>query len=125
MYKKTEKDLPVIPGAKIQNAIIDYASLEIEDHGMLSSFVGVVFDGGGQGFGGYALYLPQSFTHHKMTSCAGHYLYRCMEIAGVENWKDMKGKAIRIYGTWNKIKAIGHIVNDDWFIPSLDFMKEE
>ena len=42
------------------------------------------------------------------------------------NWKDMKGKdmkskAIRIYGTWNRIEAIGHIINDDWFIPSLDF----
>ena len=121
MYKHSVSDLPVIDGAKIQNAIIDYANLMIEDHGTLSSFVGVKLEGGGQGFGGYALYLPPDYDHHELKSPAGHFFYRCMEIAGVTNWKDMKGKAIRIYGTWNRIEAIGHIINDDWFIPSLDF----
>jgi len=121
MYKHSVSDLPVIDGAKIQNAIIDYADLMIEDHGTLSSFVGVKLEGGGQGFGGYALYLPPDYDHHELKSPAGHFFYRCMEIAGVTNWKDMKGKAIRIYGTWNRIEAIGHIINDDWFIPSLDF----
>ena len=121
MYKHSVSDLPVIDGAKIQNAIIDYANLMIEDHGTLSSFVGVKLEGGGQGFGGYALYLPPDYAHHELKSPAGHFFYRCMEIAGVTNWKDMKGKAIRIYGTWNRIEAIGHIINDDWFIPSLDF----
>ena len=47
MYKHSVSDLPAIDGAKIQNAIIEYADLMIEDHGFLSSFIGVVFDGSG------------------------------------------------------------------------------
>jgi hypothetical protein len=124
MYRHSVSDLPAIDGAKIQNAIIEYADLMIEDHGFLSSFIGVVFEGSGQGFGGYALYSPAGYKSHELKSPAGHFFYRCMEIAGVTNWKDMKGKAIRIYGTWNRIEAIGHIVNDDWFIPSIDFKRE-
>ena len=74
-----------------------------------------------QGFGGYALYLPKSFTHHKVESVAGHFIWRCMEVAGVTKWADLKGKTIRVRAEYDGVRAIGHIVKDDWFEPSVDF----
>lgn len=125
-YKTTKNDLPVIEKATIKNAVIDNVMLEIEDHGILSCFIGTKMENGFyQAFGGWSLYLPPSYTYHDINSFAGHFIYRVLEIAEVENWNDLVGKAIRVYSDWNKIHAIGHIIDDDWFIPSLDFKKVE
>lgn len=104
-----------------ENAIIESATLTIADHGLLSAWLTLQFDGSGQGFGGYALYLPKSFDHHKLLSPAGHFIYRVLEIAGVEHWEDLAGRTIRAKHTWSKVIAIGHIVKNDWFDPSEDF----
>ena len=106
---------------EIKNAVIKSATLTIADHGLLSAYLNLDYGGSGQGFGGYCLYLPKSFTHHNMMSVAGHFIFRCMEIAGVERWEDLPGKTIRVKGGWSNIDAIGHIVKDDWFNPSNDF----
>ncbi len=110
--------------AEIKNAIIKSATITNDDHGVLSAWLMLDYGGAGQGFGGYSLYLPKSFTHHKMSSPAGHFIWRCMEVADVTAWEKLPGKTIRVRATRGGIEAIGHIVKDDWFCPDEDFKEQ-
>lgn len=108
----------------IQNAIIESVSLDDADRGLLTAWLYLDYGGSGQGFGGYSLYLPKSFTHHSLRyNFAGHFIWRCMEIGGVRRWQDLPGKTVRVRVKGGLAKAIGHIVKDDWFCPSKDFEK--
>ena len=106
---------------EIKNAVISNVQITNDDRGMLSAWIQLDYGNSGQGFGGYALYLPKSFKHHKIESVAGHFIFRCMQIADVENWSEMTGKTVRVKCNMAKIESIGHIVKDDWFNPSEDF----
>ena len=104
-----------------RNAIIESATITNDDHGFLSGWLQLNYGDSGQGFGGYSLYLPKDYAHHKMMSPAGHFIWRVMEIAEVNEWSKLKGKTIRVRCEHSKVHAIGHIVKDDWFYPSVDF----
>ena len=109
---------------EVRNAIITSAS--ITAGGFLSAWITLDYGGISQtfkSFGGYALYLPKSFTHHRddLLSIAGFFIWRVMEIAGVKEWSQVKGRCIRVIATDERVKAIGHIINDDWFDPKRDY----
>lgn len=106
---------------EIKNAIIKSAVIDTGDRCLLTAWLHLDYGGSGQGFGGYALYLPKSYTHHNLESVAGHFIFRCMEIAEVESWDKLVGKTIRVKADHGKVYEIGHIVKNDWFNPSKDF----
>ncbi|MBZ5673732.1 MAG: hypothetical protein LAP61_05740 [Acidobacteriia bacterium] len=111
---------------EIKNAVIESASLTTSERGLLTSYITLDYGGSGQGFGGYALYLPRSWLHHKPNlGYAGHFIFRVMEIAGVDEWKLLAGRTIRAKSSWSKVHAIGHIIKDDWFNPSIDFAEKK
>ena len=115
---------PIEEEYEVKNAIIESAKITTDDHGCLSAWISLDYGGTGQGFGGYVLYLPMLFKHHDMNSVAGHFIWRGMEVAGVTEWDKLAGKAIRVKARDDGVKAIGHIVNDDWFEPGVDFAKD-
>lgn len=106
----------------VKNAVIESAEIRREDRNILSAWVFLDYGGTGQGFGGYALYLPKSFAHHSVNGPAGHFIFRVMEIAGVDSWDKLKGRTIRVRSDSDsdQIRAIGHIIKDDWFDPAKD-----
>jgi hypothetical protein len=104
-----------------KNAIILSVRLTADDHGLLSAWLTLDYGGSAQGFGGYALYLPKGSKHHTLESPAGHFIWRCMEVAGVTEWHDLVGKTVRVRCERGLAQAIGHIVKDDWFDPQADF----
>ena len=106
---------------EIKNAVIESAEITMEDRGFLDCWLTLDYGGTGQGFGGYSLYLPKSFCHHQVLSVAGHHLFRIMQIAGVEKWSQLKGRTIRVEGSFSEIKRVGHIVKNDWYCPIHDF----
>jgi hypothetical protein len=109
---------------EIKNAIISDAIIDTGERNLLTAWIMLDYGGSAQGFGGFSLYLPKDFTHHTVKGdFAGHFIFRAMEVAGVESWSKMKGKTIRVTIEDGKAISIGHIVKDDWFNPSLDFSK--
>ena len=107
-----------------KNAVIESVSLSKADHGVLSMWLMLDYDGSGQGFGGYSLYLPKSFKHsNNQWNYAGHFIFRCLEIAGVDEIHQLEGKSIRVRldSPYGSIISIGHIIKDDWFDPKKDF----
>lgn len=110
--------------SEIKNAVIESVTLDDADRGFLNAWLHLDYGGSGQGFGGYTLYLPGDFDHHEIKSYAGHFIWRCMEVGGVTKWEDLPGKTVRVRIEGGLIKAIGHIVKDDWFCPEKDFAND-
>ena len=105
----------------ISNAVIKDAQIKIDDRAKLTVWISLDYGGAGQCFGGYNLYSELKSD----ANWAGHFIYKCMSVVGVEEWDRLKGKCVRIEhdkkGLAGLIIAIGHIINDDWFNPSEDF----
>jgi hypothetical protein len=110
-----------------RNAIVKDARIRTDD-GFLTIWLDLDYGGTGQGFGGYSLYLPSSFGHHKQSTSynfAGHFIWRVMEICDVTEWSGVIGSTIRVRQEHSGVQAIGHIVKDDWFSPGDDFKRQE
>lgn len=96
----------------IKNAIIKGARITTADHGVLVVWLDLDYGGTCQGFGGYACQ-----SQNKLQGIAGHFIWRILDVAGVEDWSDVIGRTIRVKATHYKVEAIGHIVKEDWFCP--------
>ena len=70
-------------GSVVKNARITKAQITKADHGILTVWVTLDYGGSGQGFGGYVCYNP-NFPD----DCTGKFLWRLMEIAGVNSFEE-------------------------------------
>jgi len=99
--------------SEIKNAIISNIQITKADHDILTAWLNFDFGDYQQGFGGYTLYSPR-FGDSKFS---GRFIWRVMEITDVLEGSQLKGNAIRVRMDNDKIKAIGHIIREDWFCP--------
>ena len=112
---------------QIYNAEIESADVTLDRGCFLSAWVFVKFADGSQGFGGFVLgALPSAKAgdHANQPNFAAEFLTAVMAAAGVESWKALVGKTIRIKkeNSLGPILAIGHIYKDDlWFHPKERF----
>lgn len=104
---------------KIKNAIITGAKFDTERG--LSAWIYLDYGGSSQGFGGFLLYAPEGWKAHDAPNFAGHFIWRVLEVAGVNDWSNLAGKTVRAKCNRGHVQAIGHIVKDDWFDPAAEF----
>lgn len=104
---------------EIVNAKITYTKLGKEDHGILTFFVGLEFDGGGVGFGGYALdSYDKDLKKRVCVSGKGlDAIVEILDVIGVDNWEDLPGNYCRIKhkGWGGRVDEIGNIIKNKWF----------
>ncbi|MDR1073131.1 MAG: hypothetical protein LBL45_05585 [Treponema sp.] len=107
---------------ELRNAIVEYAEITNDDHGLLTAWIGLKYKGRNQGFGGHVLYIPAGCRRHKLESLARHFIWRVMEIiAGAREWSELRGRTVRARHNRAQVWEIGHVVKDDWFCPARDF----
>lgn len=106
--------------SEIHNALITGTMLGFEDHGIMSFFLYLEFDGGGVGFGGYALdEYDKALEKRVGVGISLDLIKEILEVVGVEKWEDLKGKHIRVdsEGWGGKALGIGNLMKDKWFYP--------
>lgn len=103
-----------------KNAVIEKVRFDTERG--LTMHVMLNYGGSGQGFGGYLLYAPEGWAaHNNPGNFCGHFIWRVLEIAGVDDLAQLPGKTIRVRSEHSKVHAIGHIVENKWFNPQEEF----
>ena len=105
-------------GYEIENAKITSANLSMADHGILT--LRLVLEGAGWGcvYGGYVLGKGYLGADEFEGSAKGmESIMRIMDVVGVEEFNDLKGKIIRvaIKGWGDSVKIIGNVISDKWF----------
>ena len=101
-----------------ENAIIDGTMLGREDHGIMTCFVYLKFNGSHQGFGGYGMDEWDEATKERQGGAFGmEFIIQVLKTIGVDNWEQLKGKHCRADHDWGKVYRIGHIIEDKWFEP--------
>jgi hypothetical protein len=103
---------------QIFNAQIENTFLGIEDHGILTFNINLLFADYEQNFGGYALDVfdkekNKRIGHH---ICADMIL-NILKTLEFNSWEELRGKYLRIVKDIHsdKIISIGHITKDQWF----------
>ena len=102
---------------KIINAQITDTMLGREDHGIMTFMIFVKFGGYECGIGGYALDgRPKKEGDSVYSPKSMEIISKILEIVGVNQWEDLKGKYIRIIdnGWGSTINEIGNLMEDKW-----------
>lgn len=118
--KKYTAEILEKAGYEIKNAKITSVSLNMENHGCLT--LDILLEGNGWGvcFGGYCLgkgYVGADEDFFKGSDSGMEAIMRIMDVVGVSDLQDMKGKHVRVatHGWGSCVKIIGNIIEDKWF----------
>lgn len=97
-----------------KNAIITNTMLGVEDHGIMSFYLYLKYDGNGQAAGGYALDTPlkdgEKFVKRIGTAKGLSLIMEILKIVGVGKWEDLSGKAIRVKAGNVGVYEIGNLI---------------
>lgn len=102
-----------------QNASITSTNLGVThtDYGILSFYINLKYDGGGQGFGGWTLDdVPVSMGGDRLPTTLGSGLLLGIDTVFKCDWEGLPGKPCRVarrhaFGT---IRALGHFLENRW-----------
>lgn len=112
----------------VENARIKSVSIGNEDHGCLTAWLHLEFGNGGCGFGGFKLGSQEGGNLEHRGWCA-EFINRCIKIGVGEygKWEDLEGQAIRVLneGWGGGVVAVGHLLDDEWFCPRLEWANEK
>jgi hypothetical protein len=101
-----------------KNAIIESTMLGIEDHGIMTFYLNLKYDGSCQSAGGYSLDSPfkkdGKFIKRVGTEQGLSLIMEVLNIVGVGKWEDLKGKAIRVKSDNSGVYEIGNLMKEDW-----------
>jgi hypothetical protein len=101
-----------------RNAVITNAVIVVSEHGVLNARL--LLDCGDENrIFGCGLYKAESGIDG--LDYAGRFIYRVLQTVGVDEWAQLRGKAVRIKGDSVHVDVIGHIVTDVWFNPDEEF----
>jgi len=104
----------------ICNAKIDKTMLGREDHGILTAFLYLDYGGFQQGFGGYTLDQYDKETKCRIGTAFGtEFIAQILKVLEVSSWEQLPGTHCRARIENNLIRAIGHILKDQWFDPKV------
>jgi hypothetical protein len=88
---------------EIKNARIDSISLGFCCGGAFGYNIGFYYGGVHQGLGSGLL-----------EGATGGIIKRILEVAGVEDWKDLVGTYVRVESSYIKVHRMGNIIKDEW-----------
>jgi hypothetical protein len=100
-----------------KNAVIVSAKIMMSGRGLLHGWLQFDYGFDEQGLDCRIVYTPGS-PEHRGGDCAGLFILRVMEVAGVSSWDHVVGRPVRVRKTPLGVVEIGHIIKDDWFNPS-------
>lgn len=90
---------------------IEKATIEYEDHGILTAFIGIDFGTSYQSFGGYSLDNWNEAEQRRIGTAAGmDFIMGIMDAVGVNSWGDLIGKEVWVERE-PKDGAFGRIVS--------------
>jgi len=100
----------------IENAIIESTNLGNGERAIMTATLHFSGDGWGQSFGDYGLdsYDKDARTRRPSAYC-GFFIAGILRAVGVGSWEELKGKHCRIRRENGLIRAVGHIIKDEWF----------
>ena len=111
-----------------ENAIVHVAISEIETHNAMIENTAITLTAHGKLIVSLRLQADYNIPDFWSFVMADHFIRRVMQIADVNEWAELQGKAIRVKTatTYNGSIipiAIGHITKEDWLNPAEDYEK--